>query len=146
MSSTTDKLRGLVEVLYARTDQNTIAWQISEDKETVWSVIGDHKIELNEEQRDRFEVDIRVTVFDKNGNQIDTFADNYFGGLSPKSGNFSSYFNLMSTLLEMAKRQASGADAAIVNILKALGGKPISNIRPETIEGYADDLDDDVPF
>jgi len=144
MSTTTEKLRGLVEFLYLKTEESALDWNLSSDRQSVWSPIGDYRIELSEDQAESFEKDVRVTVFNKDGDQIDTFTDTYFSGMIPTKAKFNTYYLLMSTNLETAKRQASGADAAIEKILNSLGGSAI--IERSTRGGFSDDLDDDVPF
>ncbi len=144
MSTTSEKLRGLVEFLYLKTEESKLDWNLSFDRQSVWSVIGDYRIEIAEDQAESFEKDIRVTVFNKDGDQVDTFTDTYFSGKMPAKAKFNTYYLLMSTNLETAKRQASGADAAIETILTSLGGSAI--IEQPARGGFSDDLDDDVPF
>jgi hypothetical protein len=144
MSTTSEKLRGLVETLYISTQQGKVDWNLSGNKNDAWSNVGGFRVEIGEDSADSFETDIRITVYNDAGDQIDTFSDSYFRGQSPSRINLNNYFAVMSTLLEMAKRQASGADAAIDSILQSLGGKPVLD-NPET-GGFDADLDDDVPF
>jgi hypothetical protein len=145
MSTTSEKLRGLVESLYLQTDSGKIDWNLSTDRQSVWAKIGSYRIEAADDQIEGFEQDIRITVFSEEGDQIDTFSDSYFRGLIPSNSQFNSYYSLMATFLEMARRQASGADAAIEMILKTLGGTAVTD-QPSKGGSFIDDLDDDVPF
>lgn len=144
MSTTMDKLRGLVEHLYHATEGTKLEWNLTGDQETVWTSVGTFRVELSNENTDNFERDIRVTVFNQSGDQVDTFSDSYFQGVKPVTVNLNGYYSVMSILLEMAKRQASGADAAIEAILAALGGSAVTD-KPVS-KGFTDDLDEDVPF
>lgn len=140
MTTTMGKLRGLIETLYNQTMDGKVKWATGFDKSTVSSNITDYQVELSEESSSGFENDIRCTIYDSGGDQIDTFTDTYFKGYQPSILGISSYYYLMQTLLEAARRQASGADAAIESLLKALGGSPVQEAIP-TIHD-----DDDVPF
>lgn len=145
MTNTNGKLRGLVEVLYRRTINGDITWEISSDKVSVFADLGIYRIEVSPEAGDTsFGNDMRITVFDDNGNQVDTFTDATFENAKPTYDGVNSYYTMMSSILEIAKRQATGADRAIQQLLDTLGGTAVTD--PPKKKSAFDDLDDDVSF
>lgn len=146
MSTTSEKLRGFVEAIYTQTAAERINWIISDDKSRVTADVSTYKIEISDEPSENsFQADIRYSIYNANGDLVDTLTDQTISSFNPVNVNLNSYFSVMSNTLEMAKRQASGADKAIESILLSLGANAV---KDKPIRGFpsADDLDDDVPF
>lgn len=147
MSTTSEKLRGLVEAIYAQTVGERIDWSISDDKSRVSADINTYKIEIfAEASENSFQADIRYSIYNSNGDLVDTLTDQTISSFNPVNVNLNSYFSVMSNTLEMAKRQASGADKAIESILLSLGAHAVKDKPSPRFFGSSDDLDDDVAF
>lgn len=138
------KMRGLAEALYNKTLSEDITWYLSTDKEVAIAELGMYRVSVTEVGSSSFSSDIKVSIFDSDWSEIDTFSDQSFGNTTPTVDGISTYFQLLSELLERAKRQVSGADRAMENLLTVLGGAPIEDL--ETKGGLAPNMDDDVPF
>ena len=147
MNTTTEKLRGLVETIYLQTLNQRLPWSLSVDNARVHTVVGGFRVEIGVEPSDTsFESDIRFRIYDSDGNEVDTFTDQTLSAFSPVNVRMRSYLSVMTNTLELARRQASGAEQALDAVLAALGGKSVSDKSNTQITSFADDLDDDVPF
>jgi hypothetical protein len=128
MSTTSEKLRGLVEAIYTKTRLEEITWNLSDDKSRVSANIDIFNIEISgESSEQRFQEDIRYTIYSVTGDVVDTFTDETISAYSPVTISINSYFSVMNTTMEMARRQASGADKAIEKILKSLGATAVTD-------------------
>lgn len=147
MSTTSEKLRGLVEAIYTKTRLEEITWNLSDDKSRVSANIDTFNIEISGEASEQpFQEDIRYTIYNVNGDIVDTFTDETISAYSPVTISINSYFSVMSTTMEMARRQASGADKAIEKILKSLGATAVTDKPAPNFGSAYPELDDDVPF
>jgi len=122
MATTLEKLRGLVESLCTRTQTGTLTW-IEAEGGGIYVQIGSALIILNDEPGSNFENDIRVSIY-SDGNKIDSFTDTIFSGHSPTLTSASSYYQLLSDTLSMGRRQASGAEMVLDQLLKDLEASP----------------------
>jgi hypothetical protein len=147
MSTTSEKLRGLVEAIYTKTRLEEITWNLSDDKSRVSANIDIFNIEISgESSEQRFQEDIRYTIYSVTGDVVDTFTDETISAYSPVTISINSYFSVMNTTMEMARRQASGADKAIEKILKSLGATAVTDKPAPSFGSAYPELDDDVPF
>ena len=127
MPSTMDRLRTLVEVLYIATSEGRLSWSKSTSRSSAYvSKVNNNLVEIDSEPGSRGD-DIRINIYDSEGNQIDTFVDPYFGDLKPSNVNFNGYYSLMTSLLEGARRSATGADKIVDGIIAALGAPPVED-------------------
>lgn len=148
MITTRDRLAALVEAVYDKTLDGTLAWEPTATKGAVSCRIGSAIIHMDDEPSERFELDFRMSVFDRDGNQVDTFSNSMFYDMEPRRFPFDSYYKLMENLLELARRKVTGADAILDELLVKLEAPPVhdpdaSKKRPSAFDS---DLDDGVPF
>lgn len=135
MASIEDKFRSLVEGLYLGTSSGEIKWSSFPENDSFTTDVLKTKIEISSSTNGHGEALIIINVFDGSGNRVDTFTDEYFGRKAvPIHVSASSYFNLMSNLYEIARRNATGADLILDNLLSAIKAPII------------DSDDDDISF
>ena len=121
MSSTSEKYKALIDKLFDQTIEKTIKWQL-DSKNNPYTVVGSFPVLLERYEDAEGTPYIRLSIFqDQNDNPIDTFNDASLANYAPGDQTYSSYWNLMNELVEIAIRQAKGADQAIDEILKSLG-------------------------
>lgn len=122
---TRDKQRRFVELLYKKTLERGIKWGINNDRQAYATIAGRSLFVyygLNEEGEDL----VIFSLFGENEQMSDNFTDETIKGSDAVPAGFGNWYLLCSALLEMAKRQGSGADDAL--------------------DAMIDELDDDVPF
>lgn len=134
MSDMLRQRRSLVEALYAKTSTGDVDWEHGLSQAAYSADIGDSIVELVKES-DEDRIDVILTLYDKSYNTIEAFSDSALSGVSPKGSSHSSYYNLMSSLYDMARRHSTGATKAVQGVLDALGAKLID-----------EDDADDIPF
>jgi hypothetical protein len=132
MSDTVKKYRSLIDVLYEKTTKKSIKWRYEASDRSVWVKLAGQIIVLTGSSNSDFEPLCNLVITNSDGDLLEGFSDENLRGDQPKTALFSDWYSFMTALFEMAKRQATGADEALDNILKELG--------------QDDDLDDDVEF
>jgi len=130
MPSTSERLRSLVEGLYAATRNGNLSWEVTSDDRTFKTQISNNRIEVNIEPGGNGSDDIRVTVYNSSGVQVDSFVDTYFNRMKPANADFDGYFSLMLSLYESARRNATGADRVLDEIIRSLGTPIVSDDVP----------------
>ena len=118
------KYQSLIDKLYQSTITGNLVWgaDLLDDK-VLTTQIGTKTVEIGEGRSDSGEPLVRVTIRDDAGKALDTFDDESLSGLPVTGGSFGGYWSLMSDLLAYAKRQATGAEDAIDEILTVLDDK-----------------------
>lgn len=114
MASTSERLRSLVEGLLLATTEGRLNWEIASSSSYLTEV-GGGRVEVAKDN-----ADIRITVYGPNGNEVDSFDDNYLRNYSPQKVQFANYYAAMVALFESARRKATGADQVVDEILRAL--------------------------
>lgn len=132
MSDTVKKYRTLIDVLYERTKSKSVKWRYEASDRSVWVRLAGQIISLTASSNDDFEPLCKLVITNSDGDFLEGFNDENLRGDQPKTALFNDWYTLMASLFEMAKRQATGADEALDNILKELS--------------QDDDLDNDVEF
>lgn len=124
MSNSRNRLRTLVEGLCLATDSGKIDW--SEQTSGIYtSQIANNKAEIA-----NIGSDIRITIYDNQGNEVDSFDDNYFKDMTPSMLSYNTYYAAMAALYENARRNATGADKVIDEIISNLGINPVDDPPP----------------
>jgi hypothetical protein len=149
MPTTSERLRTLVEGLYIATNDGRLKWQSAASGKGFTAAVSGSLIEIMAESPDYDSSDIRINIFNKDGDLVDTFSDSYFGRSSPVNVPQASYYGVMNVLLEGARRSATGADKIVDTIVAELNApiileSPAQVARPAPVA--FDDLDDNVPF
>jgi hypothetical protein len=118
------KYQTLVDKLYQLTTTGNLVWGADLlDDNLLSTQIGTKNVEIGEGRSDSGEPLVRVTIRDETGKALDTFDDESLSGIPVTGGNFGGYWSLMTDLLAHAKRQATGAEDAIDEILSVLDEK-----------------------
>ena len=120
MSATVDKYRLLVERLYKRTTARKLIWTYDPFDDDVSTSVSDKKIHLARGENVNDEPIIRLTMRNADHVVLESYDDEDLSGSVPKIPSFSSYFQLMVALRDMAMRQATGADKALDDVLDEL--------------------------
>lgn len=123
MTDATDKQRKLVEILYDRTVQESLSWEAAPWLGDFQTKIGSRYVSLKMAPGEFEENDYFVYVLDESYNELDQFSDTDISetDLSPNTGNFRNHYLLIESLYRTVKRQISGADKALDDILERLG-------------------------
>ncbi len=122
---TQSKQRKLVELLYKKTLERKIKWGLNVQNQIYTNIAGRPLFVyngLNGEGEDL----ILFSLYDGEGKQSDVFNDETIKFDAFVPSGFDNWYLLCAALLDMAKRQATGAD--------------------DTLDAMIDELDDDVPF
>ena len=115
-----DKYKALIESLYQRTITSSLPWESGTDN-AVKCAIKEHTVTLYSSRSEDDEPLEVVVISDQWGGQrIDKFDDTDLGTAIPNSGNFANYYLMMSHLRRLASRVASGAEAALDEILNEI--------------------------
>jgi hypothetical protein len=130
MSESKDKFRSLVEGLYLRTSDGSMKWTNYENSESFYTPIGGSNIEISKGENSRGETLVVISIYNGEGKVVDSFSDEFFGEASPIYYSGGGYFSLMTDLYDMAKRNASGADLIIQDILNKINAPNISDEVP----------------
>lgn len=122
MTDTADKHRRLVEMLFERTVDESLSWEVASWIGDFQSKIGSRYVSLKKEAGEFDEDDYYVYVLDDGYNELDRFSDMDISetDFSPAVGNFKNHYLLMESLYRTVKRQISGADKALDDILDQL--------------------------
>lgn len=120
-----DKHRALVDRLHARVLTGTIEWTMDDfEPQVVLARMSNYFVELREGANENGEPLVLVVIRSSDGKSIETFSDEDITGKQPSNDQYLSYWVLMEDLLARARRQASGVDKAIDDILDYLEDIP----------------------
>lgn len=120
-ASTKEKYQAIVDRLYAKTLAKEVEWKPDIlDDDTVVCSIGRNSVELASSRKADGTPIVIVTVRDASGREADAFNDESLNGLHTSYERFEDYWQLMTDLIETARRQTKGADVVLDDILKGL--------------------------
>lgn len=122
MATTQDKYRKLLEILYSKTIDGKLTWNVDEWNDP-FTRVGAKAIFLESSEGDDGQPLILLKILDPGGNVVETFNDEQVDG-TPSIGGMRSFFELMKTVRAQAIRQATGADHALDELLSELGEVP----------------------
>lgn len=119
MSDIVTKYAKLVDLLSTKTKESKIPWEYDfhRKKISVWN--RDVLLQISKDQDDNFEDVYAVALYNKAGDFIEGFDDSTLSGFiaDPDDDN---YFVKMRDLYTLAMRQATGADKALDDFIKAV--------------------------
>lgn len=123
MTESKDKHRRLMEILYEKTKDESLQWEDASWLGNYQTQIGNRYISIKVTPGEFDENDYEVFILDDSYNELDRFSDVDISEpeLPPNVGNFRNYYLLMEALYRTVKRQISGADKALDEILEQLG-------------------------
>lgn len=120
MSNPSDKYRTFIELLYTKTSQGSVNWEKNDSFEgTYGAKIGSKQVFI-ERTEDENENPLIITEIYSVDGLIDSFNDEAFRGLVPAVGGFQNYFKMMKEIHELARRKATGVDAALDELIENL--------------------------
>lgn len=120
MTSTTAKYRALIETLYDQTRSKKLKWKWESDDRSVWMRLAGQTLSIEMSSNSDFEPLCALKIENSQGEYLDGFNDENLGPEKPKVGSFVNWYLIMEEIYAMAKRQATGADEALDNILREL--------------------------
>lgn len=122
MTATVEKYRSLAIKLYQRTLAKGVRWQHDPSEDAVEAKVGGQYIVLAKTNNSNFEPLYVLEIRNSSAIYLDGFNDEALGpGVAPHPAPpGSTYYGLMEALFELAKRQATGADVALDQILATL--------------------------
>jgi hypothetical protein len=120
MPSYTDKYKAMIDSLYENTMARKIDWKLT-DRGNPFVQVGNYSVILENKEDADGSPYILVSINDMFGGFIESFSDNTLSEETPGISNFSNYWGLMEDLINIARRQARGADSALDDIIKQLG-------------------------
>lgn len=116
-----EKMRSLVDALFARTREKKIKWKPAFSDDAVEAKFGNLGIRLhNRYDPDADDHYVEILVLNKYGVQVDNILPATLAPAQTPFNEFPLYWQLMDQLYALASRQAHGADQAIDDILGAL--------------------------
>ncbi|WP_159043686.1 hypothetical protein [Sphingomonas sp. STIS6.2] len=122
---TRDKQRRFVELLYKKTLSREINWATNEHKQIYAKIAGRLLYAYSQLNADGEDL-ITFVLFGSEDTVSDQFTDEDIKHDNIAPSSFENWYLLCAALLEIARRQASGADDAL--------------------DAMIDELDDEVPF
>lgn len=122
MSNVIEKHRKLVELLYQKTNEGQLDWNEDESDNSYMVSIGSSFLEINTTMDENDDPVVFIRVF-RDGNIIERFTDNDIKGRRPSVAGYDTYYKLMSSLYDMAKRRHSGADVVLDDLIQKLQEK-----------------------
>lgn len=109
-----EKWHRLVETLFELTKANRIEWQEMSDSDTFQTVVGMNSVEIENSSFDNFEVRLR----DETGRMVDKFSDDDLNRITG-----SHYTGLFSEMFNLIRRQMSGSERVLDDVLAQLRTK-----------------------
>lgn len=110
------KEKKLVDNLVEKTLSGKISWSDSPFGDEPWTMIGDHRVSLEEGRSANGSTLIYVVIRDNEHREIDRFHDENLD----QTNQSPIYFKILKDLYLTSNRQAKGADKAIDDILKGM--------------------------
>ena len=131
MSEYLNKYAAFVNMLWTKTKSAKVSWEFDNTRNSVSVWNGDVLLSLLKSEDDNFEDVYSLSLINRAGVFLESFSDTDLDQIST-GDDHQNYFVKMRNLYELAKRQATGADKALDDFMRAL---------------EKDQLDlDDVPF
>ncbi|WP_454760151.1 hypothetical protein [Caulobacter segnis] len=119
MVNPVDKYRQLSELLYEKTSAGHLKWEEDPLDNSFNTKIGPRLLEIDS-STDEDDNPIMIVRVYFDGKMIERFDDEKIKGTKPKTLIHNSYYVLLSDVYEIAKRNASGADEQLDDLLKDL--------------------------
>lgn len=123
-----EKLAELVRRIYRRTVTGAIKWSDAQGREGVYEADISGRpvtIGLVEYEVDGMpSQDVEISIYDNQGAKIESIRDSGLGNVVTKVEGFSGWYSLMYYTYETARRQVSGSEGAINDLLTALDDIP----------------------
>lgn len=119
MSDSLSKYAKLIDMLLLKTKEAKVGWDFDNGRSTVTVWNGDVLLTLKRNSDENFEDVYSLSLINRAGVFLESFSDTHLDGI-PTNDDYASYFVKMRDLYELAKRQATGADKALDDLMKAL--------------------------
>lgn len=120
MTDTTQRQAKLAQRLYDMTKTKKINWKYDVFDDSVVAEFSKYKVSMEDGRDSEGSPFITITIFSLSDDEIDKFNDEDLKNISTSDPEYPSFWKLMSQTLNLAKRQARGADDAIDDILDEL--------------------------
>jgi hypothetical protein len=116
-----EKLGEMVARLKQRTEEGKIDWEETSTRGRFQTTLNDHSLVIvkQENEYDPEVMDYCVTIYNRDGDDIECFADRDLGEV-PEANADETYRAMMKEIHAMARRKALGAEEAVDAILEVL--------------------------
>jgi len=119
ISTSTQRLARLVLLLNDKTNAGEIQWAGTDHHSVFRAEISKNAIEIREATDESGLPSVELAIFNSKGDRVDVFDDTLFSNVDNPLG-YTGYFSLMTDLLNTAKRQCSGAEQTVSELLSQL--------------------------
>lgn len=127
MSDIISKYAKFVDLLSHKTKASKIPWEYDFGRRIVSVWNGDVLLNLTKAQDENYEDVFSIALYNKSGDFIEGFDDSTLSGIDVAFGE-GSYFAKMRDLYTLAMRQATGADKALDDFIKAVDGDELYDL------------------
>ena len=119
MSDTLSKYARFVDLLLNKTKEAKIPWDFDSERKaaTLWN--GDILLTLGKSTNDNWEEVFTLSLYNKSGDFLEAFNDEMLSEINVAERD-SNYYHRMRDLYNIAMRQATGADKALDDFIKAV--------------------------
>jgi hypothetical protein len=122
MTTTNEKYKRLVDLLWEKTKRNKLVW-VAEDDGDVNVIIAERRIRIATGRNLDGEPVERLIIMSSDWDVIESFTDEALADELPPR-EFGNYWRVMSEIHQLAHRQGLGADKAIDDIIAELNDDP----------------------
>ncbi|MBO6561278.1 MAG: hypothetical protein JJ959_12115 [Nisaea sp.] len=116
-----EKLGEMVARLKQRTEEGKVDWEETSTRGRFQTTLNDHSLVIAEQENedDPEVMDYCVTIYNRDGDDIECFTDRDLGEV-PEANAEETYRAMMKEIHAMARRKALGAEEAVDAILEVL--------------------------
>lgn len=119
MSDLIEKYAKFINLLSKKTKQSKIPWEYDFNKKSISVWNGDILLNITKATDENWEDTYQLSIYNKAGDFIEGFDDGFLTGAFSENGE-ESYYSKMRDLFTLAMRQATGADKALDDFIKAI--------------------------
>ncbi|MFN3674761.1 MAG: hypothetical protein ACK4TC_02195 [Sphingomonas pseudosanguinis] len=119
MSDSLRKYANLVNMLLVKTKAEKISWDYDNSRSTISVWNGDVLLSIKVSTDENFEDIYSLSLINRSGVYLESFSDTDLNGIET-GDDYANYFVKMRDLFNLAKRQATGADKALDDFMRAL--------------------------
>jgi hypothetical protein len=117
VSATLEKFARLCDSLWVKTTEKKVPWRF--EGSTITFDVGNNVFFIRKTSNSNGDDLYVVNLLNNSGAVLEAFDDETLHDMRPSS-NFDTYYRLLEALFERAKRQATGADEALDDLLRKL--------------------------
>ena len=121
MPTAIEKYQSLVQKLFQNTNSKNLSWTHADDNPRYIEIrIANRYLSVAESENENGDPLIVVTIYDDDNNPVEKFDDEDIRGNPVEYYEGKTYYQLLLSIFNMGRRQSTGADEAIDDILLEL--------------------------